>query len=70
MAFISILYKGDGEMPLYEFTCRDCGHNFTVLTSFEKKGEAACSSCGSKNLREVWGGFSSPGCGQNAGGFT
>ncbi|NLP18260.1 MAG: zinc ribbon domain-containing protein [Firmicutes bacterium] len=57
-------------MPLYEFTCRDCGHNFTILASWEKKKEAACPRCGSEGLREVWGGFSSPGCGPDTGGFT
>ncbi|MGI6143355.1 MAG: FmdB family zinc ribbon protein [bacterium] len=57
-------------MPLYEFTCGQCGHSFTVLTSWQKKGEASCPRCGSSDLEEVLGGFSSPGCGKSSGGFT
>jgi len=65
-----IMGIGGGKMPLYEFTCGNCGHNFTVLIPWKRKGETTCPQCGSDNLREVLAAFSSPGCGQDTGGFT
>jgi putative FmdB family regulatory protein len=35
-------------MPIFEFTCKACGHDFEALV---RKGKAAtCASCGSENL--------------------
>ncbi len=31
-------------MPIYEYVCRDCGHEFEILVRGEEK--ASCSSCG------------------------
>ncbi len=34
-------------MPLYDFTCEECGHAFEVLASFsELDGQPACPACG------------------------
>lgn len=45
-------------MPDYEFTCKKCGHQFTVNVPWQRKGEVTCPNCGSSELREkfsLWG---------------
>ncbi len=33
-------------MPLYEYTCRECGHSFEVLQRIGEDGEAlSCPQC-------------------------
>ena len=43
-------------MPLYDYECRKCGHEFEVLI---RPGIAAptCSSCGSDELERLLSGF-------------
>ena len=43
-------------MPLYDFECRKCGHEFEVLV---RPGSAApvCSACGSDDLEKLLSGF-------------
>ena len=69
-------------MPLYEFTCKKCGHRFEELVSLAEMeaGEVSCPSCASKRVEKGFstfaantqttgaGGFSGGGCG--SGGFT
>ena len=68
-------------MPLYEFTCRKCGHSFEELLSLSEAaaGKVACPACRSKAVEKGFssfatssgGGSSAPaggGCGR--GGFT
>lgn len=38
-------------MPLYEFTCEKCGHDFEELVSGETVVE--CPACGSSDTRKV-----------------
>lgn len=33
-------------MPLYEYTCPACGHNFEKLSPMEYTGPAICPKCG------------------------
>ncbi len=48
-------------MPIYEFLCRSCGHEFGVLlslTEYEKEYEehkAVCPKCGSQSVEQVVG---------------
>lgn len=42
-------------MPSYEFICRTCGENFTVIIPYSKKKEVRCPQCGSQDLKEVFG---------------
>ena len=48
-------------MPIYEFLCCSCGHEFTEvlsLTEYEKeydKKETACPKCGSKEVEQEVG---------------
>ena len=43
-------------MPLYDYECRKCGHEFEVLV---RPGSATpkCSSCGSEELERLLSGF-------------
>ena len=29
-------------MPLYQYVCQACGHEFEVMTSMDKRDEAVC----------------------------
>ena len=69
-------------MPMYEFTCRKCGHNFEELMSLAEmeSGAIQCPACKSKRVDKGFsafatgsdsgtgGGFAGGGCG--SGGFT
>jgi len=37
-------------MPIYEYTCRKCGHPFEVLVRGKEK--PACPACGSRSLEK------------------
>lgn len=32
-------------MPIYEFVCQDCGHEFEKIQSFSDSGTPACPNC-------------------------
>lgn len=60
-------------MPIYEYTCRKCGHDFEALVP-RPTAKAPCPECGSKKVTKRMsapGGFSmsagadAPACGQN-----
>lgn len=41
-------------MPLYEYTCRDCGKTFEKLVaSRERDAGLMCADCGSKRVRRL-----------------
>jgi len=40
-------------MPLFEFRCNDCQHQFSLLVSNVEKNKAACPGCGSGNLTQL-----------------
>lgn len=46
-------------MPAYEYTCRDCGKDFTVYLSVKDygKAEVKCGNCGSSNVERKISGF-------------
>jgi putative FmdB family regulatory protein len=37
-------------MPLYDFHCRTCGHDFEALVRPQDSGPAPCPSCGGSDL--------------------
>lgn len=44
-------------MPLYEYRCEDCGHEFEELVSFSRADLVQCENCGSKNTRRLMSTF-------------
>jgi len=40
--------KGPDPMPIYEYTCKECGSDFELLIRGEEK--PVCPSCGKKHL--------------------
>ena len=72
-------------MPLYEFTCKKCGHHFEELMTLSEveSGKTKCPACSSKRIERGFSsfatgggdslgssGFSGGGCGSGGGGFT
>lgn len=56
-------------MPLYEFVCSKCDHDFELLVrSAHWEGEAACPRCGSNKLTKKLSVFASQTTGNSAGG--
>lgn len=44
-------------MPLYDFHCRSCGHEFEALVRPVDTGAPACPSCASRDLEKLLSGF-------------
>ena len=40
-------------MPLYEYHCQACGHNFEVLMSLEAADMVSCERCGARATRKL-----------------
>ena len=60
-------------MPIYEFKCVRCGHQFEMITSSSEDGSGlCCPSCGAENPEKLISLFSSSGggCGPSTGGFS
>ena len=38
-------------MPLFQYRCTKCGHEFELLTTIDKRNEAHCPKCGEKAER-------------------
>jgi len=37
-------------MPIYEFVCRECGHEFEKILAFSATTTPVCSNCGANNV--------------------
>lgn len=46
-------------MPLYDYTCKKCGHTFELLVT--SGSEPACPHCGSDRLQQLIGAPAAPG---------
>lgn len=44
-------------MPIYEYACKACGHEFEFLLLPSVKAEAACPECQSQDLERLLSGF-------------
>ena len=42
-------------MPLYQYRCAGCGHDFEILTAIEKRDGVRCPKCGEKAERAWMG---------------
>lgn len=41
-------------MPLYEYRCKNCGHQFEIQQSFAEDSLTVCPDCGEPQLRKVF----------------
>ena len=41
-------------MPLYEYRCKNCGHQFEIQQSFSDDSLTVCPDCGEPQLRKVF----------------
>jgi len=41
-------------MPLYEYRCKNCGHQFDIQQSFSDDSLTVCPDCGEPQLRKVF----------------
>lgn len=55
-------------MPLYEFVCQSCGHQFDVLTGWSRKSEVRCPKCEAADLKEKMGACAAPATGGKSSG--
>lgn len=64
-------------MPLYEYSCKSCGHRFEDLVSSAASENPPCPACGEKNSEKLLSTFaastggvnvSAPACGMKGGG--
>ena len=44
-------------MPLYDYECKKCGHEFEVFIRPGHPTTPACSACGSEDLERLLSGF-------------
>ncbi|HXG04203.1 MAG TPA: zinc ribbon domain-containing protein, partial [Candidatus Binatia bacterium] len=51
--------RGGRPMPLYEYFCEKCQKEFTLPMTISQhdRGEAACPTCGGRDLRPLVGTF-------------
>jgi putative FmdB family regulatory protein len=56
-------------MPMYEYTCKDCGKSFEKLvrTMNDDRAKIACPSCGSKNAARALSVFAAQGSSKGEG---
>ena len=55
-------------MPIFEYTCPNCGHSFEKLVlSSKRQSELSCPKCGSKEVQKVVSLFGSVGQGKSGG---
>jgi putative FmdB family regulatory protein len=55
-------------MPIYEYTCKDCGSQFDkFVRSMTTQVEAKCPSCGGTRTRKGWSVFGTANTGGDLG---
>ena len=55
-------------MPIYEFKCKECGHEFEVIMrASANKEDVVCPKCHAKNQDRLMSAFSS---GSSSGGYS
>ncbi|RLB05799.1 MAG: zinc ribbon domain-containing protein [Deltaproteobacteria bacterium] len=58
-------------MPLYEYRCRACGHNFETLRGLQERDEeVVCPKCGQKKAERLLSAFSSVKGGSSSSSFS
>jgi putative FmdB family regulatory protein len=55
-------------MPIFEYTCAECGHDFEKLIMTHKQEGIECPKCGCKRLERLFSAFATTtGAGKSAG---
>lgn len=44
-------------MPTYDFTCKECGNQFSRFTTISGRKEVKCPECGSQEVEQRMTGF-------------
>ena len=44
-------------MPIFDFKCRQCGHNFDIMISSAEKDKVRCPECGATNPIQLLSSF-------------
>lgn len=57
-------------MPLYEYRCLECRHEFEALVPAGKADQATCPECGVEDVRRLLSMFAAPRGGGQAGAAT
>lgn len=52
-------------MPLYEYQCKDCGHEFEELVSMSEADRVACEKCGGRRTQRLMSTFCDTGSGES-----
>ncbi|RJQ27730.1 MAG: zinc ribbon domain-containing protein [Peptococcaceae bacterium] len=45
-------------MPIYEFKCENCRHEFSLLAGINDRDKVTCPNCQSSNIRQLISGCS------------
>jgi putative FmdB family regulatory protein len=53
-------------MPIFEYTCRECGELFETLRLGPKQSPPVCPACGSRLVEQMFSTFSTAGTGPKA----
>lgn len=57
-------------MPIYEYHCRSCGENFSLIQKMNAKEETTCPSCGSTDVEKKISAFACSSGGGSGGSFA
>lgn len=55
-------------MPMFEFRCKDCGHEFEELVASASSYRIACPNCGSQTVEKKVSAFASGSTSTKSGG--
>lgn len=44
-------------MPIFDFTCKQCGHKFDLLIPNAEKDKVKCPQCGTADVRQLFSSF-------------
>lgn len=48
-------------MPIFDFSCQDCGKKFDLMISNQNKDQVKCPECGSSQVKQLLSMFSTGG---------
>ncbi|MGR6836506.1 FmdB family zinc ribbon protein [Syntrophomonas erecta] len=48
-------------MPIFDFSCRECGEKFDLMIANKDKDKVRCPKCGASNVKQLLSMFSTTG---------